>query len=91
MRAAARKRVSSVKSPKKDTALGVAGWIALVVLAGFLAVAAWYAVYAWTAMAGVAMSPAGWLFLILGALVTLGLGAGLMALVFYSSRHDYDQ
>jgi hypothetical protein len=37
------------------------------------------------------MSPAGWLFLILGALITLGLGAGLMALVFYSSRHDYDQ
>ena len=85
-----------MKSPKKDTALGVAGWIALVVLAGFLAVAAWYAIYAWTAMAGVAMagvamSPAGWLFLILGALVTLGLGAGLMALVFCSSRHDFDQ
>ena len=29
--------------------------------------------------------------MILGVLVTLGLGAGLMALVFYSSRHDYDR
>ena len=80
-----------MKNPKKDTALGPAGWIALVVLAGFLAVAVWYAVYAWTALSGVAMSPAGWLFLILGALFTLGLGAGLMALVFYSSRQDYDR
>lgn len=80
-----------MKNPKKDTALGVAGWIALAVLVGFLAVAAWYAVHAWTALSGVAITPAGWFFLILGVLVTLALGAGLMALVFYSSRHDYDQ
>ena len=42
-------------------------------------------------MAGVHMSGWGWFTLVLGIVVTIGLGAGLMALVFYSSRHDYDQ
>jgi len=42
-------------------------------------------------MAGVHMSGWGWTFLILGIVVTIGLGAGLMALVFYSSRHDMDR
>lgn len=80
-----------MSEPEKNRKLGPAGWIALVVLAGFLAGSLWYAIHAWTALAGVAMSPAGWFFLILGALFTLALGAGLMALVFYSSRHDYDR
>ena len=71
--------------------LSAAGWIALVVLAGFFFAALWYAVKVWTSMAGVHMSGWGWLFLILGIVVTIGLGAGLMALVFYSSRHDMDR
>jgi hypothetical protein len=29
--------------------------------------------------------------MILGVVVTLGVGGGLMWLVFYSSRHDYDR
>jgi len=33
----------------------------------------------------------GWFFLVLGIVFTIALGAGLMALVFYSSRHDYDR
>ena len=75
----------------KNSPLGIAGWITLVVLAGFLAVAVLYAIHAWMALSGVAMSGAGWLFLILGAVFTLAVGGGLMALVFYSSRHDYDR
>ena len=71
--------------------LGVAGWIALIVLVAFLVVAVWYAVHAWLALTGVAMSGMGWFFLVCGIIFTLALGAGLMALVFYSSRHDYDQ
>ena len=76
---------------EKRDKLGVAGWIAILVLLGFLAVAIAYAVQVWTAMAGVTMSGWGWLFMILGILVSVALGAGLMALVFYSSRHDYDR
>ena len=71
--------------------LGVAGWIAIVVLLGFLAAAIAYAVHARTAMSGVSISPLGWLFMALGVFFTIAVGGGLMGLVFYSSRHDYDQ
>ena len=38
------------------------------------------------------LSAAGWFaLLVLGVVVTIALGAGLMALVFYSARHDMDR
>jgi hypothetical protein len=79
--------------PDKDrkSPLSVAGWITLGVLLGFFFVSLWYAVKVWNAMAGVHMSGFGWTFLVLGIVVTIALGAGLMALVFYSSRHDMDR
>jgi hypothetical protein len=73
------------------TPLSAAGWVALAILLGFFLVSLWYAVKVWTSMSGVHMSGWGWTFLILGVVVTVALGAGLMALVFYSSRHDMDQ
>jgi hypothetical protein len=73
------------------TPLSAAGWVALVVLLGFFCVSLWYAVKVWNAMAGVHMSGFGWTFLGLGIVVTIALGAGLMALVFYSARHDMDR
>lgn len=76
---------------KAKQRLGVAGWIALAVMVGFLIAAILYAADAWREMAGVAMSETGWVFLVLGAVVTILVGAGLMALMFYSSRHDYDR
>ena len=75
----------------KNSKLSAAGWVALAVLLGLLAVSLWYAIKVWTAMSGVHMSGWGWLFLVLGVVVTIALGAGLMALVFYSSRHDMDR
>jgi hypothetical protein len=80
--------------PPKDngkSGLSPAGWIAILVLLALFAVSLCYAIKVWTAMPGVHMSGWGWLFLILGVVVTVGLGAGLMALVFYSSRHDFDR
>ena len=71
--------------------LSAAGWITLGVLLGFFFVSLWYAVKVWSAMAGVQISGWGWTFLTLGIVVTIGLGAGLMVLVFYSSRHDMDR
>jgi hypothetical protein len=71
--------------------LSAAGWIAILVLLGLFGASLWYAIKVWTAMADVHMSGWGWLFLCLGVVVTIGLGAGLMSLVFYSSRHDYDR
>jgi hypothetical protein len=74
-----------------DSPLSPAGWIAIIVMVALLAWAVWYAVQAWVAMRGVAMSTLGWVFLSLGIVVTFLVGAGLMGLVFYSSRHDLDR
>jgi hypothetical protein len=82
---------SEQQNPETSSPLGVAGWIALVVLGGFLIVAVVYAIRAWDAMAGVGISTAGWVFLSLGVVVTIAVGAGLMGLVFYSSRKNFDQ
>jgi hypothetical protein len=71
--------------------LSPAGWLTLAILLGLFGAALWYAVKVWNAMAGVHMSGWGWTFLSLGVVVTIGLGAGLMALVFYSARHDMDR
>lgn len=81
-------------SPQDDVRrrrLGPGGWLAIAVLAGLLVWAGWLAVHMWTSLPGVEISPLGWLFMILAAVLTFALGAGLMWLVFYSSRHHYDE
>jgi hypothetical protein len=79
------------KTGDADSArLGPAGWIAIVALFGFLASAIIYSIHAWGLLAGVGMSPTGWFFLVLGVVVTIAMGAGLMGLLFYSSRKGRD-
>ncbi len=75
----------------QDSSLSAAGWVALAVMVGLLGWAVWYAVQAWVSMRSVHMSPLGWVFLGMGIVVTFLVGAGLMGLVFYSSRHDMDR
>ena len=70
--------------------LGPAGWLALIVLFALLAAAIWYAVGAWSQLGGVGISPIGWFFLSMGVIVTTLVGAGLMGLLFYSSRKGKD-
>jgi hypothetical protein len=86
-----------MNTPDPDTrkrsnraSLGPAGWVALAALFGFLAWAIWYVVHAWGLLGGVSISPVGWLFLILGVVFTIAVGAGLMGLLFYSSRSGKD-
>jgi TRAP-type C4-dicarboxylate transport system permease small subunit len=67
------------------------GWLALVVLAGFLVASIWISVQAWNSLGEVHMSTFGWVALIGGSLLTITVGGGLMALLFYSSRHNYDR
>ena len=74
---------------KSEFSAGAA--VAILVLLGLLGWAVWYAVGAWNAMSGVRMSTLGWVFMAMGVVVTFAVGAGLMALVFYSSRHDLDR
>ena len=78
-------------SGASETRLTRGGWLALVVLAGFLGWAIWYAIHTWGALAGVGISTFGWVMLGFGVVATLLVGGGLMALLFYSSRKNYDQ
>ncbi len=80
----------SEQTPQESQALGTGGWIAIIVLAGFLAGGVYYAVYTWNAMAGTPIPLLGWIYMAMGAFFTLLLGAGLMALLFYSSRKGKD-
>jgi hypothetical protein len=76
---------------RKDSPLSPAGWVAIIVMVALLGWAVWYSVHAFTVMRGVHMSVLGWVFLSLAVIVTFLVRAGLMGLVFYSSRHDMDR
>ena len=54
-----------------------------------LGITLWWAVSAWNAV-DVEMSIHGYIAMILGIVFSLVIGCGLMALMFYSSRHGYD-
>jgi hypothetical protein len=75
---------------KNSKRLGPGGWFILIALLALLAASVVYGLDIWNGM-DVGMSGWGWGFLIAGVVVSVGLGGGLMALVFYSSRHDYDR
>ena len=63
----------------------------LISVLGSLLVASVVAIaFAWTGIADTEISGHGILALVLGVTLTLALGIGLMFLVFYSSRHGYD-
>jgi hypothetical protein len=67
------------------------GWLALCTLLGFLAVSIWYAVYSWNALGDVHFSTFGWFALVVGSFVTIAVGGGLMAALFYSNSHHLDR
>jgi hypothetical protein len=59
-------------------------------LLSLLGVSLWFAYAAWTAVEGPPMPAVGYWALGGGVAVSLLVGCGLMALLFYSSRHGYD-
>ena len=65
--------------------------IGVIVAAVVLLAVAIYAVVALSGIGEVEMSAAGWGAMLLGIVLTLGLGFGLMSLVFISSRRGYDE
>lgn len=64
--------------------------ILITVLGSIVIAALVWAVSTWTTTGDGAVSIHAYLALGLGALGTVALGGGLMALVFFSSRHGYD-
>jgi hypothetical protein len=62
------------------------------VLLALLGVTLWWAIYAWNAVdVEKKMSVHGYVGMILGIVFSLVVGCGLMALMFYSSRHGCDE
>jgi formate hydrogenlyase subunit 3/multisubunit Na+/H+ antiporter MnhD subunit len=74
--------------PKRN----VLGTIALVVvLLGLLAAATLFAVRSFTSVEGPPMPEVGYVAMTIGVVFSLLVGIVLMALLFYSSRHGYDE
>jgi hypothetical protein len=63
-------------------------------LLALLAAALWFMASSWTHLGGGDFPPIpvwGWFAIAGGVLFSLALGVGLMCLMFYSSRHGYDE
>jgi hypothetical protein len=60
------------------------------VLSAFLITAAAYSVRIWGELGDIGMSSSGYVALASGVLAATAVGAGLMGLVFYSSRRGFD-
>ena len=77
---------------KSSSKLGTLGVIAITVpLFAILGAATWFAAQAWISVSGPPMPPAGYVAMTLGMVFSIVVGCGLMALLFYSSRHGYDE
>jgi flagellar basal body-associated protein FliL len=78
--------------PKTATArMGVGSWIVLIVLL-LLLVATGVVVYlGWTLGNGTDVPTSGYAAMAFGVIISLAVGFGLMALLFYSSRKGYDE
>jgi hypothetical protein len=74
----------------KRAPLGAGGWLAIIVLGSLLGVAIWFAFYGWNLTDG-QISTNGIIALTLGIVLSMVLGGGLMALVFWSNRKGYDR
>ena len=72
----------------------VGAWIVLAVLVALLILAIAFLFVGWgpgEGEPGQQMSTTGYVAMAFGIIVTFGLGAGLMALVFYSNRKGHDR
>ena len=70
---------------------GIGSWTILMVLL-LLLVGTFAVIYfGWTLASGTDVPASGYVAMALGVIVSLGVGFGLMALLFYSSRKGYDE
>jgi hypothetical protein len=80
-------RTSSTASAR----LGVGSWIILIVLLSLLVATGVVIHFGWTLGNGTDMPASGYAAMALGVIISLAVGFGLMALIFYSSRKGYDE
>jgi formate hydrogenlyase subunit 3/multisubunit Na+/H+ antiporter MnhD subunit len=75
--------------PKQASRVGTIALV--VVLLGLLIAATLFAVRSWTSVQGPPMPEVGYVAMTIGVVFSLLIGIALMALLFYSSRHGYDE
>jgi hypothetical protein len=66
-------------------------WTAIAIAVAVVAAVIVVVANLWTSVGATQISAGGWLAMVFGIIATLGLGIGLMALVFISSRRGYDE
>ena len=76
------------KAPRRSHRQAI---ILTAVLAPLLVATVIYSVRIWGELDDTSMSSAGYVALGIGVVAAMAVGAGLMGLVFYSSRHGYDE
>jgi hypothetical protein len=74
-----------------STRMGVGSWIILIVLLSLLVATGVVIYLGWTLANGTDVPPSGYAAMVFGVIISLGVGFGLMALIFYSSRKGYDE
>jgi hypothetical protein len=75
--------------PTKSSVLGTV--VLVVVLLGLLIAATLFAVRSWTSIEGPPLPEVGYIAMTIGVVFSLLIGVALMGLLFYSSRHGYDE
>jgi len=73
----------------KGSGLGM--FALLAALFGILLASIWFAARGWLSVQGPPMPESGYVAMTLGVAFSLLVGFALMALLFYSSRHGYDE
>jgi hypothetical protein len=88
-RSGSKDRTSS--EPTMSARLGVGSWIILIVLLALLVATGVIIYFGWTLASGTDVPTSGYAAMVFGVILSLAVGFGLMALLFYSSRKGYDE
>jgi len=78
-------------APKREKTSVLGTIVLVVVLLGLLIAATLFAVRSWTSVEGPPMPEVGYVAMTIGVVFSLIIGVELMTLLFYSSRHGYDE
>ncbi len=71
--------------------MGVGSWIIIIVLLLLLVATCAVIYFGWTLANGIDVPTSGYAAMAFGVIISLAVGFGLMALLFYSSRKGYDE
>lgn len=82
--------MADIKDPARRPAITAGGWIAIAALGILLGISIWFAFWGWN-LTDAVMDANGRIALALGAVFSMLLGGGLMALLFWSNRKGYDR